>query len=116
MLFHVVESAAGRYLGPESADLETRADQVTLESLASELRARGVRARVALGHGDATSELARLVAEHDIELLVAGSHGHRALGDLFFGATTSSLRHRVRVPVLIIPTPERGAETHPGDR
>jgi len=23
---------------------------------------------------------------------------------------------RVRVPVLIIPTPERGAETHPGDR
>jgi manganese transport protein len=116
VLFHVVESAAGRYLGPESADLETRADQVTLESLASELRARGVRARVALGHGDATSELARLVAEHDIELLVAGSHGHRALGDLFFGATTSSLRHRVRVPVLIIPTPERGAESPPADR
>ena len=69
----VVESAAGCYLGPESADLETRADQVTLESLAARSCARAACARVALGHGDATSELARLVAEHDIELLVAGS-------------------------------------------
>src|SRR5262249_44941741 len=40
-LLHVVESAAGRYLGPESSDQESRTDLVSLETLAAELRGRG---------------------------------------------------------------------------
>jgi manganese transport protein len=43
-----------------------------------------------------------MVGEVDADLLVTGSHGHRWLGDLFFGATTSGLRHLVRCPVLTI--------------
>jgi manganese transport protein len=104
ILMHVAESAASRYLGTESSDEESREDLATLESLAEELRARGLPASVQLGNGDVKSELARMVEEANADLLIAGSHGHGLLGDLFFGATTSGLRHRVRCPVLIVRT------------
>ncbi|HSQ60361.1 MAG TPA: Nramp family divalent metal transporter [Acidobacteriota bacterium] len=102
ILLHVAESAASRYLGPESRDLETRDDLAALERVAEELRAVGLPARVLLGNGDVKRELARLVREVEADLLVTGSHGHRFLGDLFLGATASGIRHRVACPVLTI--------------
>ena len=103
ILLHVVESAAGRYLGPESSDLESRVDLAELEAIASELRARGGTVTVALGFGDPKAELTRLVMESSADLLVTGSHGHGGLQDVLFGATVSGLRHRVRCPVLTVP-------------
>ena len=103
ILMHVVESAGGRYLGPESSDLETRTESGTLESFAGRLRDHGFVVRVELGHGDAASELARITTESRADLLVAGSHGHGLISDLLFGATTSRLRHKVRCPMLIVP-------------
>jgi manganese transport protein len=103
-LLHVVESAAGRYLGPESSDLESRADLATLQSLAEELRRRGATVSVALGHGDPKTELARLVQDTCPDVLVTGSHGHGGLRDVLFGSTVSGLRHRVSCPVLTIPS------------
>ena len=107
MLLHVAESAASRYLGPETSDQETREDLATLESIAESFRARGIAVTTHLGFGDVKSELARLVAEEGADLLVAGSHGHRMIQDLIHGATTSALRHRVRCPVLIVPSERR---------
>jgi manganese transport protein len=109
VLLHVVESAAGRYLGPESSDLESREDRTALESIADDLRAHGVEVGVRLGYGSATAELARLVNEAGADLLITGSHGHRLLEDLIHGATASGLRHLVRCPVLTVP----GAGTPP---
>ena len=106
-LLHVVESAAGRYLGPESSDEETREDRAALEAMADELRGRGLKASVHLGHGDVKSELARLVAALGTDLLIAGAHGHRLLQDLIHGSTTSGLRHLVKCPILIVPAPDR---------
>ena len=107
LLLHVAESAASRYLGPESSDQEAREDLATLESIAETFRARGIPASARLGFGDVKSELARMVGEFDADLLVAGSHGHRLLQDLIHGATTSALRHRVQCPVLIVPQQRR---------
>ena len=103
ILMHVVESAASRYLGPETSDQESREDRAALEAIAARFRERGISVEVLLGFGNVSAELARLIQEHKVDLLVAGSHGHRMLGDLIHGETTSSLRHRVRCPVLIVP-------------
>jgi len=102
VLLHVVESAAGRYLGPETSDLETREDQAMLDSIAEEFRAGGVEAEARLGYGNPTRELARLVNESGADLVVTGSHGHRLLQDILYGATASGLRHLVRCPVLTV--------------
>jgi manganese transport protein len=103
VLLHVAESAASRYLGPESSDQESREDQVTLESIGIELAVAGIPTATRLGHGDVKTELARLVEESGADLLITGSHGHRLIGDLIHGSTTSGLRHLVRVPVLTVP-------------
>jgi manganese transport protein len=102
LLLHVAESAASRYLGPESSDKESREDQAALELLAAGLRARGLKTSMLLGHGEVKSELARMVNQAGVDLLITGAHGHRWLGDLFFGATVSTLRHMVRCPVLSV--------------
>ena len=48
----VVESAAGRYLGDQSSDQESRGDLATLDTLARDLRARGFATEAHLGYGD----------------------------------------------------------------
>jgi manganese transport protein len=102
VLLHVAESAASRYLGEQASDLEQREDQLALEALAGSLRARGAKVRVLMGFGDAKQELARMTNELGADLLITGSHGHGPIGDLFYGSTVSSLRHRVRCPVLTV--------------
>jgi manganese transport protein len=113
VLLHVVESAAGRYLGPESSDLESRVDLEALEALANDLRSRGAKVETHLGYGDVKSELTRLVKETGADLLVTGAHGHGPLRDLFYGSTTSALRHRLSCPVLTVPS--GGAEGEPSE-
>ena len=103
VLVHVAESAASRYLGPQSSDQESREDQLALDSLASQLQGLGIRTETRLGHGDAIGELARLVNDAAPDLLVTGAHGHQLIGDLVHGATASGVRHRVRCPVLTVP-------------
>jgi len=112
LLTHVAESAASRYLGPESSDEEHREDLQSLERLAADLRRMGLEVDVALGHGDVKTELARIVNGWKADLLVTGSHGHRLLGDLFLGSTASGIRHRVSCPVLTV----RGSRVRPGAR
>ncbi len=114
VLLHVAESAASRFLGAESSDLEQREDQALLERHAEALRAAGIPARVQLGFGDPRGELARMTNELGADLLITGSHGHGFLGDLIYGATVSALRHRVRCTVLTVP-PSRGGGSGPGD-
>jgi nucleotide-binding universal stress UspA family protein len=95
--------AAGRYLGPETSDRESREDRSLLEAIAEEFRAGGVAVEARLGFGDPAPELARLAEAAGADLLITGSHGHRLLQDLIHGATASGLRHRVRCPVLTVP-------------
>jgi manganese transport protein len=103
LLLHVVESAAGRYLGPETSDQESREDRAALEAIADGLRGTGVEVGVQLGFGRPTQELARLVTAAGADLLITGSHGHRIIGDLIHGATVSGLHHLVRCQVLTVP-------------
>jgi manganese transport protein len=101
-LIHIAESAASRYLGEESSDQEARQDEAMLETVAERLREYGIRTRVVLGHGEVSPKLAEIVNQVNAELLVTGAHGHRLIGDLVLGSTTSSVRHLVSCPVLTV--------------
>jgi manganese transport protein len=107
MLFHVVESGGALVMGGESRDREAEADQERLKLYAAELIELGVDAEYDLGFGDPPEELARLVEQHKPDMIVLGSHGHRRLGDMVHGTSVERLRHRVKVPVMVIPA---GAE------
>jgi manganese transport protein len=104
LLLHVVESVGARLMGDEMQDNEARADQQRLELYRKELAELGMEASYDLGFGDPVEALAALVNSHGPDLLVLGSHGHRGVGDFVHGTTVERLRHRVRVPVLVVPT------------
>jgi manganese transport protein len=104
LLLHVVESGGARIMGDELEDNEARADQQRLDLYRNELGELGVEASYDLGFGDPVDALATLVHSHAPDVVVLGSHGHRRVGDFVHGTTVERLRHRVKVPVLVVPT------------
>ncbi|MFZ4477668.1 MAG: universal stress protein, partial [Saprospiraceae bacterium] len=57
---------------------------------------------VVIGYGAAKKAIPGLVNESGSDLLVMGSHGHKALKDLILGTTVGAVRHAVKIPVLIV--------------
>lgn len=102
ILIHIVESASAKMLGKESGDYETQVDEERLESYVEQLRQRGIRARSRLGFHSRTKEIVRLVKEEAADMLVIGAHGHTGVKDWFFGETINSVRHELKIPVLIV--------------
>lgn len=101
-LIHVVETAAARYYGTDAMDHETQSDVDNLEKYVSSLKEMGYHAESRAGFGQAAKSIAQIVKDENIEFLVMGSHGHKALKDLIFGTTVNSVRHKVNIPVLVV--------------
>ncbi len=102
-LLHVVESPAAQVMGPEAADQETLSDRGRLEALTRKLRDSGYDAEWRLGTGNPAAELARIVNEQEIDLVILGGHGHSGISDIIHGTTVDSLRHQVRASILVVP-------------
>ncbi|TWW01409.1 Nramp family divalent metal transporter [Chitinophaga pinensis] len=102
LLIHIVESASARYLGGESDDFETRKDKEQMDAYISLLRARNLRAKGLLGYRHRAEEIVRIVKEEKADFLILGGHGHTGIKDWIYGETTNQVRHKVRIPVLVV--------------
>jgi manganese transport protein len=102
LLIHIVETAGAIMMGSEIKDFETSSDFENLEAYAMELRAKGFDCKLQIGYGNPKKDIPVLVKEFDSDLLVMGAHGHHAWKDFLFGTTVNSVRHRVKIPVLIV--------------
>lgn len=103
-IVHIVESVQARLIGKDSRDYETLEDQKLLNKYIEQLRASGVQATGALGYKRRVKSITGMVKEFDADLLVMGAHGHRGLGDFIFGSTIDKVRHRLKIPVLVVTT------------
>jgi manganese transport protein len=63
--------------------------------------AKGLKAEGKIGFKNRVKAIAQIVSEEQADLLIVGSHGHHNLMDIIFGETVNSLRHKVKIPVLI---------------
>jgi len=102
VLIHIVETAGAHLMGNEIHDEETKSDTENLKQYASDLKNKGYNVYVRLGFGSPKKDIPRLVKEFDADLLVMGSHGHKIMKDMLYGTTIDTVRHAVRIPVLII--------------
>jgi manganese transport protein len=102
ILIHVVESVSARILGKQSDDLETRTDQERLNSYQASLEKNNYKAVTRLGYINRTKEIVRIVNEEKAEMLVIGAHGHTGLKDFIYGETVNTVRHELKIPVLIV--------------
>ena len=102
VLIHIVESVSARYYKQESDDLETQEDKHLLEKYAEQLKQKGFDAQPMIGFNNRAKEIARFVKESKSDLLVIGAHGHSGVKDWIYGETIDSVRHELKIPVLIV--------------
>ncbi|HEX7365985.1 MAG TPA: Nramp family divalent metal transporter [Pelobium sp.] len=99
---HVVETAAARYHGKNVMDQETILDEENLKRYRDDLIALGFNADYKIGYGSTAAAIAKIVNDSEIDFLVMGAHGHKGFKDLAFGTTVESVRHKIKIPVLIV--------------
>jgi manganese transport protein len=107
VLMHVVEGVGGQWYGPQTGDLESRQDEAYLTALVDRLRqdpsVQGLpKIHAFLGYGNVPRQVVQLAKEHQVDLLVAGGHGHRGLADVIHGTTIDSVRHGLDIPILAV--------------
>lgn len=101
-LIHIVESASAKMLGKESDDYETRKDKERIERYVSQLKQRGLFAKGTIGFGNRAKEIVRIVKDAEADMLVVGAHGHTGIKDFIYGETVNSVRHELKIPVLVV--------------
>jgi manganese transport protein len=102
ILIHIVESVSAKLWGSQSYDYETKKDQNQLDAYVDQLEQNGFHATSLLGFKNPAKEIVRLVKESGADMLVAGAHGHRGIKDLIYGQTVNTVRHELKIPVLMV--------------
>jgi nucleotide-binding universal stress UspA family protein len=104
LLVHVADGFAARNY--EQLNLaesqEMKDDRAYLESSAETLRAGGLTVDTFLALGDPAQGILKAAEDRQCDLIAMTAHGHRLLGDLFFGSTINEVRHKAQVPVLLV--------------
>jgi manganese transport protein len=102
ILIHVVETATAILLGTETDDYETQKDKERLEFFVSQLKERGIKSEGILGFRHRAKEIVRIVKQEKADMLVVGAHGHSGIKDIIYGETINTVRHELKIPVLVV--------------
>jgi nucleotide-binding universal stress UspA family protein len=81
---------------------EMKSDRAYLESVAGQLRDQGLSVSAHLAMGDPPREILKIADSQRCDLIAMTSHGHRLLGDLFYGSTIHEVRHSTSLPILLV--------------
>src|ERR1700733_5339719 len=101
---HVIPSDEYLFMGPDCwpAHLQ-QGEQLRQEAAARlEEQLRGVQHETLFGTGDVWKVLSRLIAEHDIDLVVVGSHGRTGARKLLMGSVAEKIIRQAGCPVLSV--------------
>ena len=101
---NVGDVATGAEVGvPEKflQELEASGSEAT-ESVADEARSAGVDVRTEVLTGRPKHELLTYIGDHDIDLVVMGTHGRTGLDRVLLGSTAEALVRRAEVPLLTV--------------
>jgi manganese transport protein len=83
---------------------EMREDWSYLEETAARLRGEtGLKIEIRLGLGNPPTQILQVAEQEQCDLIAMASHGHRLVGDIIHGSTIEAVRHRARVPILVVP-------------
>ncbi len=83
---------------------EMTADWRYLEDTAARLRTEtGLTVTTRLALGSPPNQILKLVEMESCDLIAFASHGHRLVGDIIHGSTIETVRHKARVPILVVP-------------
>ncbi len=101
---HVVPSEDYLFTSPESWPAHIQQEEQLLQEVTARLeqQLRGVQHEVLCGVGDVWHVLSRLIVEHDIDLIVVGTHGRTGARKLLMGSVAEKIFRQATCPVLIV--------------
>ncbi len=102
LLIHIVESAAAMRHGEDVMDIETLQDIKWMETYVGDLKYAGYSVNYQMGYGNRANNIVKMVQDANAQLLVMGAHGHAGLKDLLFGSTVDAVRHKLKIPILVV--------------
>ena len=104
VLIHVADGWAARNQEGlalrESAEM--RDDLEYIEARRNELEEAGIVAEAVLAGGDPGSEIAAAAEREGCDLVAMSTHGHKGVQDLLRGSVANEVRHRTKIPVLMV--------------
>lgn len=81
---------------------EMKDDRRYLEQTAERLRAAGLQVSYHLALGDPATEILKTANSQRCDLIAMTTHGHRLIGDIIYGSTIESVRHKATMPLLVV--------------
>lgn len=84
---------------------EYKREHEALLNLSGQMRQAGVDAQAMLLKGTAAELLLEQAENHDVNIIVMGSHGHSLLRKMLIGSVTEAVLRKALCSVLIVPEP-----------
>ncbi len=101
-LVHVLESANASVYGEDAFDMEREEDYQFLKQYEKQFTDKGYKCEIALGFGNPKNAIPGLVNKNLCDMLVMGTHGHKTIKDILLGTTIESVRHNIKVPLVLV--------------
>lgn len=101
-LIHVADGFQARHQKELGESEEMRRDREYLEKREQELRSEGFEASAILTWGDPAVRIVETAEAEQCDLIAMATHGHKLVGDLIYGSVATDVRHRSKIPVLLV--------------
>jgi len=106
-LLHVEEDVTSQVYGAMSSTAEVEAGAEYLRQIASTLEEEGIQVYPTVRYSNnPKAEIVKYAQETKPDLIVMGAHGHKGLKDIIFGTTINAVRHKLKIPLLIVRGPQ----------
>lgn len=102
ILIHILESTNAMVYGEDSFDFEREEDYQKLKKYQQELEAQNITTEIQLGFGIPKLAIPELLIKNSCDILIMGTHGHRTIKDILLGSTIESVRHEIKVPLVLV--------------
>ena len=101
-LIHVADGFMARNQKRLGASVEMQEDWEYLKKCESELQSEGFEVNAILECGEPVRQILAVAERENCDLIAMSTHGHRFLSDFILGSVATDLRHRTRIPVLLV--------------
>ncbi|MNJ99421.1 Divalent metal cation transporter MntH [compost metagenome] len=102
-LIHIVETVGAMVYGDQANDFETSSDKDYLDKYKQALEEKGYTVSTRLNFGSPKKQIPLIINETgNFDILILGAHGHSWFKDIVLGTTVNAVRHKIKIPLLII--------------
>ncbi|MDO8998226.1 MAG: Nramp family divalent metal transporter [Bacteroidota bacterium] len=102
ILIHILESTNAMVYGENSFDLEREEDYQKLKKYQQELQEQNITTEIQLGFGIPKQAIPELIIKNNCDIIIMGTHGHRTIKDILLGSTIESVRHEIKIPLVLV--------------